>query len=71
MELTSWRIALKLGRDSARKRSIATTRERKTVLFRLKSYDRIRIRISVILCLLAGIPSFSSINWFGGFMNMG
>ena len=36
MELTSWRIALKLGRDSARKRSIATTRERKTVLFRLK-----------------------------------
>ena len=37
MELTSWRIALKLGRDSARNRRTATTRERNTVLFTLKA----------------------------------
>ena len=37
MELTSWRMALKLGRDSARKRRIATIRERKTVRFTLKA----------------------------------
>ena len=37
IELTSWRMALKLGRDSARKRRIATMRERKTVRFTLNA----------------------------------
>ena len=72
MELTSWRIALKLGRDSARNRRTATTRERNTILFRLKAKIGNSRNVTVFtLNLLAGIPSSSSMNWFGGFMNIG
>ena len=72
MELTSWRIALKLGRDSARNRRTATTRERNTVLFTLKAKIANSRNEQVFnLNLLAGIPSSSSMNWFGGFMNIG
>ena len=72
MELTSWRIALKLGRDSARNRRTATTKERNTVLFTLKPKIVKSRNVRVFtLNVLAGIPSSSSMNWFGGFMNIG
>ena len=50
MELTSWRIALKLGRDSARNRRTATTREWNTVLFTLKAKIVKSKNVRVLTC---------------------
>ena len=72
MELTSWRMALKLGRDSARNSRMATIRERKTVRFTLNAKFVILITVfKKNSAILGSIPRLSSKNWFGGFINIG
>ena len=56
MELMSWRMALKLGRDSARKRRMTMTLVRNRIRFQLK---------------VGGIPIMASKNWLGGLRNIG
>ena len=55
-ELISWRMALKLGRDSARKRSTNITLLLNITRFQLK---------------VGSMPSMLSKNWFGGLRNIG